>query len=152
MVWCLPFAVVAAYMVYSGRQTLKHPATVLVREGSRRGWVACGRRKDAEARYNVHLERGGVRVEVTYQRANLHAIRLQHGEPFLNFEELERWLATPTTIKALNVSGPQGTVNTLPEANGDVANADDAELEFRTETEHFIKGHGDDWYGRLLAL
>jgi len=104
-----------------------HPAHVLGRQAAHMNWTAAGTDRDAAGYRNTRVSRGPYEAVISYKAGNVHLIKPPSSQPFKDFVEVERWLAT---------RGP--------------TSATSGQVEYFQRIEAYITAMG--WYDRLLVL
>lgn len=120
----------AALLLYVVRFLWKaytHPSHVLGRQAANMNWIAIGTLRDKDGFKNLNVTREGMEAIISYKNGNVILKNPNHPEPFKDFIEVERWIAT----------------NTLPMQQND-------EIEYYEKIEDFITLKG--FYEKLLEL
>jgi hypothetical protein len=71
-----------------------HPAHVLGRQAANMNWLAVGRVTDIDGKKDLKVGRDGMEAIISFKNGNVVLLKPLYKEPFNDFIELERWLAS----------------------------------------------------------
>lgn len=104
MTWIL-IAIVAVFVVRQLWKSYCHTYNVLTRQAANMNWVLSGRVKSPTGGYDTLLSRGPYTVQMQWRDGVPIMVTPPVSQPFKDFIEIERWIAT---TEAEDVRCPPG--------------------------------------------
>jgi hypothetical protein len=88
------YFVIAFFIIRHLWKVYINPAAVLGRQAANMNWIVSGRVEDSDGYNNVRYVRDNMEAVVSFQNGNVVLTKPNHLEPFKDFIEIERYLAT----------------------------------------------------------
>jgi vacuolar-type H+-ATPase subunit F/Vma7 len=88
------YFVIAFFIIRHLWKVYINPAAVLGRQAANMNWVVSGRAEDSDEYKNVRYVRDNMEAVVSFQNGNVILTKPNHLEPFKDFIEIERYIAT----------------------------------------------------------
>ena len=111
------YFVIAFFIIKHLWKVYINTAAVLGRQAANMNWVVSGRVEDSDGYNNVRYVRDNMEAVVSFQNGNVILTKPNHLEPFKDFIEVERYLATKDKYAELPEEFKSKVTNTVERFN-----------------------------------